>query len=147
MPDLRRATESKQIRLLSIKEKFIVCQRGRGGSTSQYVLSSTALSQGRRRSFSKRREFSTTRGPQTLHLSVEVHQNSVSLLFSYFEGHVDLVIPLDGDQLIRIVKRREGLRSVRKEAAATELSAEPNCTSAVGYRSSSMVEGLLPSMP
>jgi len=41
------------------------------------------------------------------------------------------------------------LRSGRapEEAAATELSAEPNCTSAVGYRSSSMVEGLLPSMP
>ena len=83
--------------------------------------SSTALSQGRRRSFSKRREFSTTRGPQTLHLSVEVHQNSVSLLFSYFEGHVDLVIPLDGDQLIRVVKRREGLGSVGKEATAPEL--------------------------
>ena len=46
---------------------------------------------------------------------------SIPLIISYFEGHVDLVIPLDGDQLIRVVKRREGLRSVRKEAAATEL--------------------------
>ena len=46
---------------------------------------------------------------------------SIHLVISYFEGHVDLVIPLDGDQLIRVVKRHEGLRSVRKEAAATEL--------------------------
>ena len=43
------------------------------------------------------------------------------MVISYLKGHVDLVIPLDGDQLIRIVKRREGLRSVGKEAAAPEL--------------------------
>ena len=42
-------------------------------------------------------------------------------MISYFEGHVDLVIPLDGDQLIRVVKRREGLGSVGKEATAPEL--------------------------
>ena len=41
-------------------------------------------------------------------------------MISYFKGHVDLVIPLDGDQLIRVVKRGEGLRSVGKEAVAPE---------------------------
>ena len=55
-------------------------------------------------------------------------------------------IPLLGSNNVEVESL---LRSGRapEEAAATELSAEPNCTSAVGYRSSSMVEGLLPSMP
>ena len=39
----------------------------------------------------------------------------------YFKGHVDLVVPLNGDKLIWIIKRCQGLGAVREEAAATEL--------------------------
>ena len=50
-----------------------------------------------------------------------IFQLTTIMIIHYFKGHVDLVVPLNSDKLIRIIKRCQGLGAVREEAAATEL--------------------------